>query len=129
MKKQHGFLYVLRHPARVFTDYGLSDDECLCKIGVTTRTVNIRLKQHNTDFKKSAGKVVEDTGQLWEVQEVYSVQNVYAAESLFWNHSPWADMPFLGGVEVMPMKPKDVQHAIDAVLKYSSGASRVESES
>ena len=96
MKKQDGFLYVLRHPARVFTDFGLSDDEYLYKIGVTTRTVKIRLKQHNTDFKKAAGKVVEETGLLWEVQEVYSVQNVYAAESLFWNHSPWADMPFFG---------------------------------
>ena len=126
MKKQDGFLYVLRHPARVFTDYGLSDDEYLYKIGVTTRTVKIRLKQHNTDFKKAAGKVVEETGLLWEVQEVYSVQNVYAAESLFWNHSPWADMPFLGGVEVMLMKPIDVQRAIEAVLKNSVGTSKVE---
>ena len=129
MKKQDGFLYVLRHPARVFTDYGLSDDEYLYKIGVTTRTVKIRLKQHNTDFKKAAGRVVADTGQLWEVQEVYSVQHVYAAEKLFWNHSPWADMPFLGGEEVMPMKPQDVQHALDAVLKHSFGSYRVESES
>ena len=126
MKKQDGFLYVLRHPARVFTDYGLSDDEYLYKIGVTTRTVKIRLKQHNTDFKKAAGKVVEDTGQLWEVQEIYSVQNVYAAESLFWNHSPWADMPFLGGAEVMPMKSQDVQHAIEAVLKFSHGTTKID---
>lgn len=125
MKKQDGFLYVLRHPAREFKDYWLSDDEFLYKIGVTTRTVQIRLKQHNTDFKKVAGKVVEETGQLWEVQEVCSVQNVYASEKLFWNHSPWADMPFLGGEEVMPMKPKDVQHAINAVLKFSHGALKI----
>ena len=125
MKKQDGFLYILRHPSRVFTEYGVGDDEFLYKIGVTTRTVKIRLKQHNTDFTKAAGRVVEDTGQLWEVQEVYSVQNVYAAESLFWNHSPWADMPFLGGVEVMPMKPIDVQHAIEAVLRLSDGACKV----
>lgn len=126
MKKQDGFLYILRHPSKVFTEYGLNDDEFLYKIGVTTRTVKVRLKQHNTDFTKAAGKVVEETGQLWEVQEVYSVQNVYAAESMFWNHSPWADMPFLGGIEVIPMKPKDVQEAVDAVLKLSIGASRVE---
>ena len=86
MKKQDGFLYILRHPCRVFSDYGLEDDEHLFKIGVTTRTVNIRLKQHNTDFKKHAGKVVQETGQLWEVHEVYSVQNVYVAEKMFWKN-------------------------------------------
>ncbi|QWE09984.1 GIY-YIG nuclease family protein [Polynucleobacter sp. es-EL-1] len=64
MKKQDGFLYILGHPCRTFSDYGVGDDEHLFKIGVTTRTVNIRLKQHNTDFKKPAGKVVHETGEL-----------------------------------------------------------------
>lgn len=127
MKKQDGFLYILRHPSRVFTDYGLRDDEHLYKIGVTTRTVKIRLKQHNTDFKKAAGRVVKETGQLWEVQEVYSVQNVYAAEKLFWSHTHWADIPFLGGEEVAPMKPQDIQSALDAVLKLAYGTTKVDS--
>ena len=125
MKKRDGFLYILRHPGRIFSEYGLSEDEYLFKIGVTTRTVNIRLKQHNTDFTKAAGMVVQETGRLWEVLEVYSVQDVYAAESMFWGHSPFADIPFLGGVEVIPMKPKDVQRAMDAVLKLSNGATKI----
>lgn len=127
MRKKDGFLYILRHPDRIFESYGLNDDEHLFKIGVTTRTVEIRLKQHNTDFAKAAGMVVQETGRLWELQEVYSVQDVYAAESMFWGHSPYADMPFLGGVEVMPMKPLDVEKAIEAVLNLSTGATRVES--
>jgi len=125
MKKQDGFLYILRHPSRTFADYGLGDDEHLFKIGVTTRTVKIRLKQHNTDFKKAAGRVVQETGQLWEVHEVYTVQNVYVAESIFWGNTRYADIPFLGGVEVMPMKPEDVQRAINAVLKISHGWTKV----
>ncbi|WP_062309519.1 GIY-YIG nuclease family protein [Polynucleobacter sinensis] len=127
MKKQDGFLYILRHPCRVFSDYGVGDDEYLFKIGVTTRTVNIRLKQHNTDFKKHAGKVVQETGQLWEVHEVYSVQNVYVAESIFWKNTKFADIPFMGGVEIIAMKSEEVQQAIDVVLKLSTGASRMES--
>lgn len=127
MKKQDGFLYILRHPSRSFADYGVEEGEYLFKIGVTTRTVNIRLKQHNTDFKKAAGMVVQETGQLWELIEVYSVQNVYAAETIFWKNTRFADIPFLGGIEVMPMKPDEVQQAIDAVLKLSNGATRVES--
>jgi hypothetical protein len=121
MKKQDGFLYILRHPARIFTDYGLTEDEYLFKIGVTTRAVNVRLRQHNTDFKKHAGKVVQETGQLWEVHEVYSVQNVYAAEKMFWGNTKFADIPFMGGVEICPMKLEDVKKAIDAVLKLSHG--------
>ena len=126
MKKQDGFLYVLRHPSNSFTEHGVNEGEHLYKIGVTTRTVKIRLKQHNTDFTKVAGRVVQETGQCWELQEVYSVQNVYSAEKIFWGHSPYADIPFLGGVEVIAMKPKDVQEAIDAVLRLSQGATKIE---
>ena len=126
MKKKDGYLYILCHPSRTFENYGLSDGQCLFKIGVTTRTIKIRLKQHNTDFTKAAGMVVQETGQLWEVQEVYSVQDVYAAENIFWGHSPFADMPFLGGFEVMPMKPEDVQKSIDAVIRLSFGATKVD---
>ena len=126
MKKKDGYLYILCHPSRSFQNYGLDDGQCLFKIGVTTRTIKIRLKQHNTDFTKVAGMVVQETGQLWEVQGVYSVQDVYAAENIFWGHSPFADMPFLGGVEVMPMKPEDVQKSIDAVLRLSFGATKID---
>lgn len=125
MKKQDGFLYILRHPCRVFSDYGVEEDEHLFKIGVTTRTVNIRLKQHNTDFKKHAGMVVQETGQLWEVHEVYSVEDVYVAEKMFWKNTKFADIPFMGGVEIIAMKPEEVQQTMDAVLKLSIGSSKV----
>lgn len=126
MKKRSGFLYILRHPSRVFKDYGIRDDEFLYKIGVTTRTVELRLKQHNSDCTKAAGKVVQETGLKWEVQEVYAVQGIYEAEKLFWASSPFADIPFKGGIEVLPMKPREVQQAMDAVLRLSLGAVLVE---
>ena len=125
IKKQDGFLYILRHPSRAFADYGLEEGEHLFKIGVTTRTVNIRLKQHNTDFKKPAGMVVRETGQPWEVQEVYSVRNVYVAESIFWKNTKFADIPFLGGIEICPMKPAEVQYAMGIVLKLSTDATKI----
>ncbi len=119
MKKRDGFLYILRHPDRVFQNYGLRDDQHLFKIGVTTRTVKIRFKQHNTDFSKAAGMVVEETGKLWEVFEVYSVRDVYLAENLFWRNTPFADVPFMGSVEICPMKLEDVQSALDAVISLA----------
>jgi hypothetical protein len=93
---------------------------------VTTRTVKIRLKQHNTDFSKAAGMVVEETGKSWELYEVYSVKDVYAAESVFWQNSPFADMPFMGGVEVCAMKPDHVKKSIDALIKTSSGTIKLD---
>jgi hypothetical protein len=127
MRKIDGFLYILRHPDRIFAEYGLKDDEQLFKIGVTTRTVHIRLKQHNTDFTKAAGMVVQETGRPWEVQAVYSVEDVYATESLFWKNTWISQIPYRGGVEIWAMKPEDVQKAIEAVLNLSTGATRVES--
>ncbi len=126
MKKRDGFLYILRHPNRIFTDYGLRDDEHLFKIGVTTRTVKIRLKQHNTNFTKAAGMVVKETGRPGEVQGGYSVQDEYVTESIFWGNTPFADIPFMGGVEICPMKAEDVQKAMEAVLRLCNGTAKVE---
>ncbi len=125
MKKKNGFLYVLRHPSLSFADWGLSEGEYLYKIGVTTRTVEIRLKQHNTDFTKAAGKIVEETGQVWEVQQIVAVEDVYVAESLFWRHSKYADIPFLGGVEIVPMTVSDMKSAINALLRLSNGSAKL----
>ncbi len=125
MKKKNGFLYVLRHPSLSFADWGLSEGEYLYKIGVTTRTVEIRLKQHNTDFTKAAGKIVEETGQVWEVQQIVAVEDVYVAESLFWRHSKYADIPFLGGVEIFPMTVSDMESAINALLRLSKGSAKL----
>jgi len=125
MKKKNGFLYVLRHPSLSFADWGLSEGEYLYKIGVTTRTVEIRLKQHTTDFTKAAGKIVEETGQVWEVQQIVAVEDVYVAESLFWRHSKYADIPFLGGVEIVPMTVSDMKSAINALLRLSKGSAKL----
>jgi hypothetical protein len=125
MKKRRGFLYVLRHPALSFADWGLSEGEYLYKIGVTTRTVEIRLKQHNTDFTKAAGKIVQETGQAWEIQLIVAVEDVYVAESIFWGHSKYADIPFLGGVEIVPMTIGDVESAINALLRLSNGSAKL----
>ena len=125
MKKKNGFLYVLRHPSLSFADWGLSEGEYMYKIGVTTRTVEIRLKQHNTDFTKAAGKIVEETGQVWEVQQIVAVEDVYVAESLFWRHSKYADIPFLGGVEIVPMTVSDMESAINALLRLSKGSAKL----
>ena len=70
--------------------------------------------------------VVQETGQLWEVHEVYSVQNVYVAESIFWKNTKFADIPFMGGVEIIAMKPEEVRRAMDAVLELSNDAKKVD---
>jgi hypothetical protein len=126
MKKRDGFLYILRHQDRVFQNYCLRDEEHLFKIGVTTRTVKIRLKQHNTDFSKAAGMIVQETGKLWDLYEVYSVQDVYLAENLFWKNSPFADIPFMGGVEICAMKPEHVQKALEALIRFSYGTIKLD---
>ena len=126
MRKKDGFLYILRHPSRVFSDYGVLDSDCyLFKIGVTTRTVEMRLKQHNTDFTKAAGQYVGETGQLWEVQQVLAVPDTYLAEAIFWGHTPFADMPGGSLIEIGVFKPEEVQIAIEAVLRLSVGATKV----
>ncbi len=126
MKKRDGFLYILRHPDRVFQNYGLRDEEYLFKIGVTTRTVKIRLKQHNTDFSKAAGMIVQETGRPWDLYQVYSVQDVYLAESLFWSNTPFADMPFMGRVEICPMSLEHVQKALEALINNSNGTTKLD---
>jgi hypothetical protein len=119
--KRDGYLYILRHPSLNFSDWGLREGEYLYKVGVTTRTVEIRLKQHNKDFTKAAGKVVQETGHAWELQDVIAVQDVYSAEKLFWGHTKLADMPFLGGVELAPMRPDEIEKALNELLKLGIG--------
>lgn len=126
MKKRDGFLYVLRHPSRVFSDYGVLDSgKYLFKIGVTVRTVEIRLKQHNADFTKVAGYYVKETGLPWEVEQVCAVPDTYAAESIFWGHSPFADMPGGSFIEIGVFTSEEVQVALDAVLRLCNGSTKV----
>jgi hypothetical protein len=53
------------------------------------------------------------------------VEDVYVAESLFWRHSKYADIPFLGGVEIVPMTVSDMKSAINALLRLSKGSAKL----
>ena len=79
MTVKPGFIYVLIHPS----------DSNLIKVGMTTRHPKIRLKEHNTQFDKAAGKIVETTGQEWVIKEFFTVKDVYNAESAFYERSPF----------------------------------------
>ena len=85
MAVKSGYIYVLKHPS----------DSSLVKVGITTRSPSKRLKEHNTDLKAQAGKIVAETGQQWELKEAHEVRDVYMAENAFHNRYPLSDMPFL----------------------------------
>jgi len=55
-----GYIYVLTHPS----------NPDLYKIGVTILEPTKRLAQHNSDFTRAAGRVVNETGQKWELKEL-----------------------------------------------------------
>ena len=107
MRKRTGYLYILVHPS----------EADLYKIGVTTRDPLKRLAEHNTNYKKIAGRIVQETGQKWEMKEFHAVVDVYVAEKVFWGNSPLADMPFTNGEEVWNLRWEEVQKALDAVIK------------
>jgi hypothetical protein len=99
-----GYLYVLVHPS----------DPDLYKIGVTILQPEKRLAQHNRDHKKYAGQIVKETGQKWQLKTYIVVPDVYWAERAFWGATPLADIPFLGGIEVLKMEATWVQAGLDA---------------
>jgi len=84
MAVKAGFIYVLIHPS----------DPYLIKVGMTTRSPEVRLKEHNTQFDKAAGKVVEATGQEWVLKESFAVEDTYNAESAFFHRSPLTEIPY-----------------------------------
>jgi hypothetical protein len=91
MAVKSGFIYVLTHPS----------DPYLIKVGMTTRSPNVRLQEHNTQFDKVAGKVVEATGQEWILKEFCAVEDTYNAESAFFHRSPLTELPYLLGDELV----------------------------
>jgi len=88
-----GFIYVLIHPS----------DPYLIKVGMTTRNPEARLKEHNTQFDKVAGKVVEATGQEWVIKEYFAVEDTYNAESAFFHRSPLTELPYALGDELIKL--------------------------
>lgn len=99
-----GYIYVLTHPS----------DPNLYKIGVTVLEPKKRLAQHNRDFSKAAGRIVQETGQKWELKEYHAVPDPYGAEGAFWRSTKFADIPYRGGVEVERMSWEEVQRGLAA---------------
>lgn len=83
MVAKAGFIYVLTHPSY----------PNLIKVGVTTRSPQVRLKEHNSQFDKAAGKLVEATGQNWIIKKFLEVEDTYNAESAFYHRSPLTEIP------------------------------------
>ncbi|WP_405219934.1 GIY-YIG nuclease family protein [Lentisalinibacter sediminis] len=86
-----GYLYVLRHPS----------DPFLVKVGKTTLPPERRLAQHNRNFNSEAGKIVQETGQEWTLEQFIEVPDTSYAEKAFWQAAHPA--PFRGKIEVMLM--------------------------
>ena len=93
MAVKPGFIYVLTHPS----------DPYLIKVGITTRTPHVRLKEHNTQFDKAAGRVVEATGQKWLIKEYFEVEDTYNAESAFWHRPPLTEIPYAFSNELLKL--------------------------
>jgi hypothetical protein len=102
-----GYLYVLIHPS----------NSNLYKIGQTTRPPEERLGEHNTRYNECAGQVVKETGQKWELKTYIPVPDPYWAEAVFWNATPFADIPFTSGIEIENMSWDYVQAGLDAAMK------------
>jgi hypothetical protein len=99
-----GYLYVLVHPS----------DPNVYKIGVTILPPEKRLAQHDRQLTKPAGRIVQETGQKWEIKTVIDVPDVYWAEQAFWGETPFPLFYPYDGVEVERMEWAMVQKGLDA---------------
>ncbi|CKT74970.1 Uncharacterised protein [Mycobacterium tuberculosis] len=68
-----GYLYVLVHPS----------EPDLYKVGVPILEPGERLAQHNRNSGEYAGKVVQETGQLWELKTSVEVADPYGQRRRF----------------------------------------------
>lgn len=93
MTVKAGFIYVRIHPS----------DPNLIKVGMTTRNSEDRLREHNAQFDKAAGKVVEATGQEWVIKEFFAVEDTYNAESAFFHRSPLTEIPYALSDELLKL--------------------------
>lgn len=91
MAVKQGYIYILKHPS----------DETLIKVGMTTRNVEQRIKEHNTQLDKAVGKLVKATGQEWVLYDSFPVEDTYNAEAAFWQRPPWTEIPFRGKEELI----------------------------
>jgi hypothetical protein len=93
MAVKSGFIYVLTHPS----------DPYLIKVGMTTRNPEVRLKEHNSQFDKAAGKVVKATGQEWVIKAFFAVEDTYNAKSAFFHRSPLTEVPYALSNELLKL--------------------------
>ena len=93
-----GYIYILTHPS----------DPALYKVGITIRDPIRRLAEHNGDYTKAAGRIVQETGQRWELKEYRAVPDPVLAERMFWGATPYADVPYRYGVEIQRMSWQEV---------------------
>lgn len=94
MAVEKGYIYVLTHPS----------DPTLVKVGKTVLDPQQRLKQHNTQLDKAAGRIVKETGELWVLNEYFEVEDAYFAESVFWQRPPLTEIVFKGKEEVLRLQ-------------------------
>lgn len=96
MALKAGFIYVLIHPS----------NPNLIKVGMTTRNPEVRLNEHNAQFDKAAGKLVEATGKKWVIKEFFAVEDTYNAESAFFHRSPLTEIPYALSDELLKLDDK-----------------------
>jgi hypothetical protein len=99
-----GYIYILTHPS----------DPSLYKVGITIRDPIQRLAEHNRDFTQAAGRIVQETGQRWEIKEYHAVADPYLAERVFWGATPYADIPYREGIEIQRMCWHEIQAGLSA---------------
>lgn len=109
---EKGYIYVLIHPS----------DPNLVKVGKTVLDPKQRLKQHNTQLDKAAGRIVKETGDHWVLKEYFEVEDAYFAESVFWQRPPLTEIVFKGKEEVLRLQEgfldwNWVEDGLDAVRK------------
>jgi len=92
-------------------------DPDLYKVGVTILELGARLAQHVRNSDEDAGKVVQETGQLWELKTFVEVADRYWSEKAFWGATARGLSPFRGSVVVRKMEWKWVQQDLDAATK------------
>lgn len=102
-----GYLYVLVHPS----------DPNLYKIGATTVHPEKRLAIINREHKEYAGRVVQDTGQKWELKTFIAVPDPNWAKDVFWGATALKEIPYQAGIEVTSMTWQLVQNGLAAAKK------------
>jgi hypothetical protein len=116
-KLEKGFLYLLSHPS----------DLNLFKIGMTTREPIERLKEHNSRFDQATGKVVKETGKLWNLEKFIEVEDVYSAEYVFWHRPPYprsTEIPRTRSNELIDVSALGIKWVKDGFEAVSKSAER-----